>query len=91
VIADDRSTLSDNDEIIMNDQDDEDISKRAIQRALMKCADYLTKPSDEMDNIELNSNIRNFESNDIAIYNQQIIQILCSDTLELEVEIEAAK
>jgi hypothetical protein len=35
--------------------------------------------------------MENFESNSIALYNQQIIQILCSDTLELELEIELAR
>jgi hypothetical protein len=32
--------------------------------------------------------MQDFESNSIALYNQQIIQILCSDTLELEIELE---
>ena len=31
--------------------------------------------------------MQDFESNAIALYNQQIIQILCSDTLELEIEL----
>ena len=31
--------------------------------------------------------MQDLESNSIAIYNQQIIQILCSDTLELEIEL----
>ncbi len=31
--------------------------------------------------------MQNFESNSIALYNQEIIQILCSDTLELEIEL----
>ena len=31
--------------------------------------------------------MQDFESNSIALYNQQIIQILCSDTLELEIEL----
>ena len=31
--------------------------------------------------------MQNFECNSIALYNQQIIQILCSDTLELEIEL----
>jgi hypothetical protein len=33
------------------------------------------------------SEMQDFESNAIALYNQQIIQILCSDTLELEIEL----
>jgi hypothetical protein len=33
------------------------------------------------------SEMQDFESNSIALYNQQIIQILCSDTLELEIEL----
>jgi hypothetical protein len=31
--------------------------------------------------------MQDFENNSIALYNQQIIQILCSDTLELEIEL----
>ena len=31
--------------------------------------------------------MQDVESNSIALYNQQIIQILCSDTLELEIEL----
>jgi hypothetical protein len=31
--------------------------------------------------------MQDFENNSIAFYNQQIIQILCSDTLELEIEL----
>ena len=31
--------------------------------------------------------MQDFETNSIALYNQQIIQILCSDTLELEIEL----
>lgn len=31
--------------------------------------------------------MQDFESNSVALYNQQIIQILCSDTLELEIEL----
>ena len=31
--------------------------------------------------------MQDFESNSIALYNQQTIQILCSDTLELEIEL----
>jgi hypothetical protein len=30
---------------------------------------------------------QDLETNSIALYNQQIIQILCSDTLELEIEL----
>jgi len=31
--------------------------------------------------------IQNFENNAIGLYNQHIIQILCCDTLELEIEL----
>ena len=31
--------------------------------------------------------MQDLESSPIAIYNQQILQILCSDTLELEIEL----
>ncbi len=31
--------------------------------------------------------MQDLENNSIAVYNQQIIQILCSDTLELEIEL----
>lgn len=31
--------------------------------------------------------MQDFESNSVALYNQEIIQILCSDTLELEIEL----
>jgi hypothetical protein len=47
--------------------------------SLKKCIDYTTTNS-------LNPN-QDFESSSIALYNQQIIQILCSDTLELEIEL----
>ncbi|CAF1202398.1 unnamed protein product [Adineta steineri] len=90
---DDRSTLSDDDEGISHDDlDNEDISRRAIHRALMKCMNYITSFSvtDSSNSNEHKSNtseMQNFESNSIALYNQQIIQILCSDTLELEIEL----
>jgi hypothetical protein len=38
-------------------------------------------------NNENTSEMQDFESNSIALYNQEIIQILCSDTLELEIEL----
>ena len=31
--------------------------------------------------------MQDLESSPIAVYNQQILQILCSDTLELEIEL----
>ncbi len=43
-----------------------------------------------MNTLNSNSNtteMQDFENNSIAFYNQQIIQILCSDTLELEIEL----
>lgn len=89
--TDDRSTLSDDDEgISQDDLDNEDISRKAIHRALLKCIDYTTCYSlDNSSNTsEKQSNeIQDFENNSIALYNQQIIQILCSDTLELEIEL----
>ncbi|CAF1605916.1 unnamed protein product [Adineta ricciae] len=91
--SNDRSTLSDDDEGISNDDlDDEDISRRAIYRALMKCIEYmtsnsLTNSSNSNENKSNISEMQDFESNAIALYNQEIIQILCSDTLELEIEL----
>jgi len=88
--TDDRSTLSDDDEgISSDDMDDEDISRRAIHRALMKCIDYTLScsMSNNKENQLSSSDMQDFESNSIALYNQQIIQILCSDTLELEIEL----
>jgi hypothetical protein len=77
----DRSTLFD-------DNDDEDISRRAIHRALIKCINYATTNSFDTLNTNLNSTeMQDLENNSIAVYNQQIIQILCSDTLELEIEL----
>jgi hypothetical protein len=91
--TDDRSTLSDDDEGISSDDlDNEDISRKAIYRALMKCIEYSTSYSltNSSNNSETKSNtseMQDFENNSIALYNQQIIQILCSDTLELEIEL----
>ncbi|CAF3601744.1 unnamed protein product [Rotaria sordida] len=93
VSTDDRSTLSDDDEGISSDDlDDEDISRKAIHRALMKCIDYITSfsmtNSSNNDEIKINTReMQDFENNSIALYNQEIIQILCSDTLELEIEL----
>ncbi|CAF1169902.1 unnamed protein product [Adineta ricciae] len=93
ISSNDRSTLSDHDEGISNDDlDDEDISRRAIYRALMKCIEYitsnsLTNSSNSNENKSNISEMQDFESNAIALYNQEIIQILCSDTLELEIEL----
>ncbi|CAF1105918.1 unnamed protein product [Rotaria sp. Silwood1] len=93
ISTDDRSTLSDDDEGISSDDlDDEDISRKAIHRALMKCIDYITSfsmtNSSNNDEIKTNtSEMQDFESNSVALYNQEIIQILCSDTLELEIEL----
>ncbi|CAM4865745.1 unnamed protein product [Rotaria socialis] len=93
ISADDRSTLSDDDEGISSDDlDDEDISRKAIHRALMKCIDYITSSSvtNSSNNDENKTNtteMQDLESNSIALYNQEIIQILCSDTLELEIEL----
>ncbi|CAF1502597.1 unnamed protein product [Adineta ricciae] len=87
--ADDRSTLSDDDEgIISDDLDEKDITRRAIHRALLKCIDYTTtKSSNALQTTHHTTEMQNFETNPIALYNQQIIQILCSDTLELEIEL----
>ncbi|CAF2032079.1 unnamed protein product [Rotaria magnacalcarata] len=92
ISADDRSTLSDDDEGISSDDlDDEDISRKAIHRALMKCIDYITSSSVTNSNNDENktntTEMQDLESNSIALYNQEIIQILCSDTLELEIEL----
>ena len=43
--------------------------------------------SNNKENQTSSSDMQDFESNSIALYNQQIIQILCSDTLELEIEL----
>ena len=40
--------------------------------------------SDENNSI---NEIQDFETHDMALYNQEIIQMLCSDTLELEIEL----
>jgi hypothetical protein len=47
----------------------------------------LTNSSNNNETKTNTSEMQNFESNSIALYNQQIIQILCSDTLELEIEL----
>ena len=44
-----------------------------------------TKNNENRTNI---NDMQDFENNFIAFYNQQIIQILCSDTIELEIELE---
>ncbi|UJR25879.1 hypothetical protein I4U23_007229 [Adineta vaga] len=87
--TDDRSTLSDDDEgIISDDLDEEDISRRAIHRALTKCVDYTTTNSSNTLKTNIHTTgMQNFENNSISLYNQQIIQILCNDTLELEIEL----
>ena len=43
--------------------------------------------SNNKENQTSSRDMPDFESNSIALYNQQIIQILCSDTLELEIEL----
>ncbi|UJR23020.1 hypothetical protein I4U23_026046 [Adineta vaga] len=93
ISSNDRSTLSDDDEGISSDDlDDEDISRRAIHRALTKCIEYitsysLTNSSNSNENKSNISEMQDFENNSTALYNQQILQILCSDTLELEIEL----
>lgn len=47
----------------------------------------LTNSSNNNENKSNTNEMQNFESNSIALYNQEIIQILCSDTLELEIEL----
>ncbi|CAF3687876.1 unnamed protein product [Adineta steineri] len=87
--TDDHSNLLNNDKRIINDDlDEEDISRRAIHCALIKCIDYaMTNSSNTLDSKPNNIEMQDFESNSIALYNQQILQILCSDTLELEIEL----
>ncbi|CAF5221209.1 unnamed protein product, partial [Rotaria magnacalcarata] len=56
-----------------------------------KCIDYITSSSVTNSNNDENktntTEMQDLESNSIALYNQEIIQILCSDTLELEIEL----
>jgi hypothetical protein len=47
----------------------------------------LTNSSNNNENKPNTSEMQDFENNSIALYNQEIIQILCSDTLELEIEL----
>jgi hypothetical protein len=47
----------------------------------------MTNSSNNNENKSNTNEMQDFESNSIALYNQQIIQILCSDTLELEIEL----
>ncbi len=47
----------------------------------------MTNSSNNNENKTNTSEMQDFESNSIALYNQEIIQILCSDTLELEIEL----
>ncbi|CAF4320061.1 unnamed protein product [Adineta steineri] len=47
----------------------------------------MTNSSNTLDSKPNNIEMQDFESNSIALYNQQILQILCSDTLELEIEL----
>ena len=47
----------------------------------------ITNSSNSNENKSNISEMQDFESNAIALYNQEIIQILCSDTLELEIEL----
>jgi hypothetical protein len=47
----------------------------------------MTNSSNNSETKSNTSEMQDFENNSIALYNQQIIQILCSDTLELEIEL----
>ncbi len=47
----------------------------------------MTNSSNNNENKPNTSEMQDFENNSIALYNQEIIQILCSDTLELEIEL----
>lgn len=47
----------------------------------------MANPSNNDEHKTNTREMQDFESNSIALYNQQIIQILCSDTLELEIEL----
>lgn len=82
--VDDLSIVSNDENDDDDDLDEDNLIRRAIHRALIKSIDYIRMNTF---NYPDSCEIQNFENNSIALYNQQIIQILCCDTLELEIEL----